>query len=141
MTIQQLRNEIETVHRTWYPESDEQVWPLCLAKLVEEATEWDEARMDSDCDMEICDQAIVAIALFARCPKRYHGTIAQFMASGCSMAAFYIVSPGFSEFSLIGKNWLPRVIDRWNEVKKRTPEVQRERDRARGIEIEEDMNR
>ena len=43
MTVQQLRNEIETVHRAWYPEPDAQVWPLCLAKLVEEATEWDEA--------------------------------------------------------------------------------------------------
>ena len=130
MTIQQLKNEIETVHRAWYPESDEQVWPLCLAKLVEEIGEH-----HSDLNMEELADIIIAITgAYIRCPmNRRVGFFSLVSALETYDENTYWYRP-----ESIVPEWLEY---RWNEVKQRPPEVQRRRDRERGIEIEEDMNR
>ena len=130
MTIKELQTEIEVWHRSVYPESDAKVWPLCLAKLVEE---WGEYR-DRQCDDECADFIIAAIAARSRANDIQKVNLARMLS----------LIDQFTQVIVFG-SWrglpIPRWLEsRWNEVKQRTPEMQRQRDKERGIEIEEDEN-
>lgn len=126
MTYKQLREEIEAWHRATYPEPDAKVWPLCVAKVVEELDEYINEMADDEC-------ADVIIASMA---AQFRGTEKQVIALSRVVQSADDFCHGFA-FKCDDKyhrfpDWLE---SRWNEVKQRTPEVQRARDKERGIEI------
>ena len=129
MTIKELRTEIEQTHRAWYPEDDARVWPLCLAKLVEE---WDEFAKDG-CEIEGKEDADVCIVSLACVARGYY--VLDLLDALCSHtggSCYVIALAAGIENDIPCPDWLE---SRWNEVKQRTPSEQRARDKERGIDL------